>query len=136
MSVFEDQAKFMLACGQTVGPDNPDQFRLYLSLIAEEVRELATAAEAKDTVEVFDALLDIIVVCIGAGHSLGLPMQAGWEEVVRSNMSKVDPTTGKVLRREDGKIMKGPFYRAPDLASVMDGAQAGNDEVQQGSETR
>ena len=136
MSVFKDQAKFMLACGQTVGQDNPEQFKLYFKLINEEVNELLEATEDSDYVEVFDALLDIIVVCIGAGHSLGLPMQAGWEEVVRSNMSKVDPTTGKVLRREDGKIMKGPFYQWPDLASVLDGAQSHNDEVQQGAETR
>lgn len=123
MSVFDDQAKFMMACGQTVGQNNPEQFSLYLNLISEEVRELAEAAEANDAVEIFDALLDIIVVCIGAGHSLGLPMQAGWEEVVRSNMSKVDPATGKVLRREDGKIMKGPYYQAPDLASVLNGPE-------------
>ena len=119
MSVFEDQAKFMLACGQTVGPDNPDQFRLYLNLIAEEVRELATAAEAKDAVEVFDALLDIIVVCIGAGHSLGLPMQAGWEEVVRSNMAKVDPATGLVRKREDGKILKPEGWTPPALDKLI-----------------
>ena len=136
MSAFDDQAKFMMACGQTIGQNNQKQFELYVKLIMEETSELFEAARDNDPVEIFDALLDIIVVCIGAGHSLGLPMQAGWEEVVRSNMSKVDPTTGKVLRREDGKIMKGPFYQWPDLASVLDGAQSHNDEVQQGAETR
>jgi NTP pyrophosphatase (non-canonical NTP hydrolase) len=119
MSVFEEQAKFMLACGQTVGVKNDDQFYLYAKLIAEEVGELTSAMMDGDRAEIFDALLDIIVVCIGAGHSAGLPLEAGWREVINSNMSKVDPDTGKVLRREDGKIMKGPSYRAPDLGAVL-----------------
>ena len=114
MSVFKDQAKFMLACGQTVGKENLGQFELYLNLIQEELGELMEAVEDSDNVEVFDALLDIIVVCIGAGYSLGLPMQAGWEEVVRSNMAKVDPDTGlfasaKMERsssRKDGRLLR------------------------------
>jgi predicted HAD superfamily Cof-like phosphohydrolase len=119
MNVFQDQAKFMTACGQTVGEDNPDQFKLYISLIKEEVAELMEANEFSDRVEIFDALLDIIVVCIGAGHSAGFPMYAGWQEVMRSNMDKVDPTTGKVRRRADGKILKSENWVAPDLASLI-----------------
>ncbi len=119
MSVFEDQARFMCACGQTVGENNINQFQLYLSLIQEEMEELAEAARNNDRVEVLDALLDIIVVCIGAGHSAGLPLEAGWKEVIRSNMSKVDPATGKVIRRADGKIMKPENFSPPDLASLV-----------------
>ena len=119
MTVFDDQAKFMMACGQTVGQNNPDQFNLYLKLVAEEMSELVKAVEVNDAVEIFDALLDIIVVCIGAGHSAGLPMQAGWEEVVRSNMAKVDPTTGYVRRREDGKILKPEGWTPPQLDNLI-----------------
>ena len=119
MSVFDDQAKFMLACGQSVGQNNITQFSLYLRLISEEVSELAKATEDNDPVEIFDAILDIIVVCIGAGHSLGLPMQAGWDEVVRSNMSKVDPVTGLVRRREDGKILKPEGWTPPALDNLI-----------------
>lgn len=119
MSAFKDQAKFMLACGQTVGQDNPEQFKLYFKLINEEVNELLAATEDSDHVEVFDALLDIIVVCIGAGYSLGLPMQAGWDEVVRSNMAKVDPTTGLVRKREDGKILKPEGWTPPALDKLI-----------------
>lgn len=119
MSVFEDQAKFMRACGQTVGQENFGQFELYLNLIQEELGELMEAVEDSDNVEVFDALLDIIVVCIGAGHSLGLPMQAGWEEVVRSNMAKVDPATGFVRKREDGKILKPEGWTPPQLDKLI-----------------
>ena len=119
MSVFDDQAKFMMACDQTVGQNNPKQFELYVKLIMEETSELLEAARDNDTVEIFDALLDIIVVCIGAGYSLGLPMQAGWEEVVRSNMAKVDPTTGYVRRREDGKILKPEGWTPPQLDNLI-----------------
>ncbi len=120
MSVFADQAAFMLACGQTVGVRNDDQFHLYLKLIEEETEELVAAALLGDKTEVFDALLDIIVVCIGAGHSAGLPMDEGWKEVIRSNMDKVDPETGFVKRRADGKILKREGWTPPDLASLIE----------------
>jgi predicted HAD superfamily Cof-like phosphohydrolase len=119
MNVFEDQAGFMKACDQTVGQGNADQFTLYLNLIEEEVTELFEALEDGDRVGVFDALLDIIVVCVGAGHSAGFPMQAGWVEVMRSNMAKVDPETGTVRRREDGKILKPEGWTPPALDSLL-----------------
>lgn len=120
MSVFEEQAKFMLACGQTVGVKNDDQFDLYVRLIEEEAEELAAAVMVGDKTEIFDALLDIIVVCIGAGHSAGLPMEAGWREVIRSNMDKVDPETGFVKRRADGKILKREGWTPPRLAALIE----------------
>ncbi len=120
MNVFEDQAKFMTACGQSVGKANEDQLGLYLRLILEETQELLVAVEDNDSVEIFDALLDIIVVCVGAGHSAGFPMEAGWREVVRSNMAKVDPDTGFVNKRTDGKIMKPPGWTPPMLASLIE----------------
>jgi len=123
MSVFEEQAKFMLACGQTVGVENKGQFDLYVRLIKEEVEELIVAVESgdkADDAEIFDALLDIIVVCIGAGHSAGFPMEAGWYEVLRSNMAKVDPETGLVKKRADGKILKPEGWTPPRLASLIE----------------
>lgn len=119
MSVFDDQARFMKACGQKVGQENADQFELYLNLIEEEVTELFEALEDSDRVGMFDALLDIIVVCVGAGHSAGFPMQAGWAEVMRSNMAKVDPETGTVRRREDGKILKPEGWTQPALDQLL-----------------
>jgi predicted HAD superfamily Cof-like phosphohydrolase len=121
MSVFEEQAKFMLACGQTVGVKNDDQFDLYAVLIMEEVTELLEAVAEKNKEEIFDALLDIIVVCIGAGHSAGLPLEAGWREVIRSNMAKVDPETGFVKKRADGKILKPEGWTPPRLAALIEG---------------
>ena len=117
MSVFDDQAMFMRACGQTVGKKNREQFELYMELIREEFNELQNA----DTHEqVFDALLDLIVVCIGAGHSAGYPMEQGWDAVVVSNLRKIDPATGQVVRREDGKILKPEGWRPPNLARLLE----------------
>jgi predicted HAD superfamily Cof-like phosphohydrolase len=120
MNVFEEQAKFMLACGQTVGRMNDAQFELYFDLIGEEVREFFDAGWKGDKAEIFDALLDIIVVCIGAGHSAGLPMEEGWREVIRSNMAKVDPETGLVKKRADGKILKPEGWTPPRLAALIE----------------
>ena len=120
MNVFEEQAKFMLACGQTVGRMNEEQTALYVGLIMEEMTELFEAVAERNKAEIFDALLDIIVVCIGAGHSAGLPMEEGWREVIRSNMAKVDPETGFVKKRADGKILKRDGWTPPRLAALIE----------------
>lgn len=110
---FSDQGRFMLACGQTVGESNPSQFELYQALIAEEVSELNAATT---DVEQLDALIDIMVVTIGAIHSMGADAEGAWTEVMRTNLAKIDPTTGEVQRRkEDGKILKPPGWQPPVL---------------------
>ena len=116
MSVFDDQAQFMRASGQTVGEQNKDQFGLYVKLIAEEVKEFM---DSESEAEAFKELMDIITVCIGAGNSRGWPMQGGWEAVLLSNLRKIDPATGQVLRREDGKVLKPDSWRAPDMAKLL-----------------
>lgn len=117
MSVFDDQALFMRACGQTVGEKNRAQFELYMTLIREEFDELQVATSHD---QVFDALLDLIVVCIGAGHSAGYPMEQGWDAVTISNLRKIDPATGTVLKREDGKTLKPDGWRPPNLAKLLE----------------
>ena len=112
---FRDQEKFMKACDQSVGELNPDQFKLYLKLINEESNELIHAVEQGDRVETLDALLDLIVVTIGAIHSLGADGEGGWKEVMSTNFAKIDKETGKVRKREDGKVLKPANWRAPDL---------------------
>ena len=119
-SVFHDQAFFMRACGQTTTEINPAQAKLYRSLIEEEMRELKVAEVQADEVEEFDAVLDLLVVLIGYGLSRGWPMLAGWDEVVRSNMAKIDPRTGKVSKREDGKVLKPEGWTPPALADVLE----------------
>lgn len=119
-SIFEQQAEFMQACGQTTRVQNTQQFDLYTDLIEEEYGELI---EARSKVETVDALLDIIVVSIGALHSLGIDVEACWNEVMRSNMSKVDPVTGAVIKRADGKVIKPASYTPPNLAAILHPAQ-------------
>lgn len=115
-SVFLDQGIFMTACDQSVGTINQSQYDLYCKLIEEEVEELREAISNHDEIEQLDALLDILVVTVGALHSLGVDAEGAWREVIRSNMSKVDSATGKVLKREDGKVLKPSSYSPPDLS--------------------
>jgi len=112
---FKDQKTFMVACDQTVGVHNKEQFDLYRTLIKEEVEELDEAIDADDRVEKLDALLDIMVVTLGALHSLGVDDENAWKEVISSNMSKIDAETGKVLKREDGKVIKPDTFKSPRL---------------------
>jgi len=113
---FLDQAMFMTACGQTVSVDNFDQSVMYLRLIDEEYGEFS---EATTEADLADAVIDMIVVLIGYGLSRGWPMQALWDEVMQSNMAKIDPATGKVRRREDGKILKPEGWVPPDIGRVL-----------------
>ena len=116
---FSDQKKFMLACEQTVGVMNDSQFKLYLKLIEEEVGELAEAINKGDKVESLDALLDIIVVAIGAVHSMNVDGEGAWREVMGSNLAKIDRQTGKVKLREDGKVLKPFDWRKPELEKYI-----------------
>ena len=116
---FRDQAKFMNACGQTVGKRNLDQFDLYLKLILEEVSELRTAVDDNDLVEQLDALIDIMVVTVGAVQSLGVDGEGAWKEVMSTNFAKIDSLTGRVRKREDGKILKPVGWRPPELSKYI-----------------
>jgi predicted HAD superfamily Cof-like phosphohydrolase len=118
-NVFRDQAKFMNACGQTVGERNQDQFDLYLKLIKEEVDELQTAVDQNDRVEQLDALIDIMVVTVGAVQSLGVDGEGAWKEVMSTNFAKIDSLTGRVRKREDGKILKPVGWRPPELSKYI-----------------
>ena len=112
---FRDQEKFMRACDQTVGDVNEQQFDLYKNLIEEEFNELTTAEIANDRVEQLDALIDILVVTIGAIHSMGADAEGAWKEVMKTNFAKIDSETGKVRKREDGKVLKPLGWAAPEL---------------------
>lgn len=119
MNPFRDQEKFMQACNQSVDRSNQDQFDLYLKLIAEEADELQQAVDTNDRVEQLDALIDILVVTIGAIHSMGADAEGAWKEVMRSNFAKIDSETGKVRKRDDGKVLKPLGWTPPDLTSFV-----------------
>lgn len=116
---FQDQARFMTACGQTVNEHNAKQFAMYRDLIAEEHRELSDAVWQNNQVEQLDALIDILVVTIGAIHSMGADAEGAWREVMATNMAKIDPVTGMVRRREDGKILKPEGWQPPNLKPYL-----------------
>ena len=113
---------FMESFGQEVKskPEFPsdDILKLRTDLIDEEVKELWDACDARDLVEIADALTDILYVTYGAAHSFGVPIDECFKEVQRSNMSKLGED-GKPIYREDGKVMKGPSYFKPDLKNVL-----------------
>lgn len=117
---FADQEKFMRACDQTVGEFNQDQFKLYVNLIDEEVKELKEAINNNDLLETLDALEDILVVTIGAIHSAGFDGEGGWKEVMKTNFAKIDPATGKVRKREDGKVLKPEGWTPPNLEAFLE----------------
>ena len=116
---FRDQEKFMRACDQTVDSFNELQFDLYVSLIDEEIRELYEAITAHDKVETLDALIDILVVTVGAIHSMGADAEGAWKEVMMTNFAKIDSETGKVRKREDGKVLKPTGWSAPNLQPFL-----------------
>ena len=116
---FKDQIEFMLACDQTVCEYNSKQFKLYYDLIAEEISELNAAVVQRDRVEQLDALIDIMVVTIGAINSMGANGEGAWKEVMRTNFAKIDAETGKVRKREDGKVLKPEGWKPPKLDSYL-----------------
>ena len=116
---FADQKKFMIACDQSVDRGNTDQFNMYLKLIEEEAEELNQAIIAKDRVEMLDALIDMVVVTVGAIHSMGADGEGAWNEVMRTNFAKIDPETGRVRKREDGKVLKPEGSKPPELAKFV-----------------
>ena len=122
MSNFEKVKNFMTTYGQEVKKSAffPDEniIKLRLKLIKEELEELEQALNDKNLLEVADALTDLLYVTYGAGHSFGIDLDACFEEVQRSNMSKLDEN-GKPIYNEYGKVMKGPNFSKPNLKQFI-----------------
>ena len=119
---FELVGDFMEAFGQEVQfePTWPDfnTRELRLELIQEELDELSDAIADRDMIQIADALTDLLYVVYGAGHTFGLDLDECFQEVHRSNMSKLGEN-GRPIHREDGKVMKGPGYFEPDLEGIL-----------------
>ncbi|MDC1148765.1 nucleoside triphosphate pyrophosphohydrolase family protein [Pelagibacteraceae bacterium] len=122
MSNFISVKKFMETFGQEVKNNaefpNEKIQDLRVSLIEEELSELKEAIENKDIKEVADALTDILYVTYGAGHAFGIDLDKCFDEVQRSNMSKLDEN-GKPIVNEFGKVLKGPNYFKPNLTKFL-----------------
>ena len=117
----------------------PELIELRVKLIAEECSEaLQELYSSADYINLFGGdwnksnnmipvdqkvaltkeLCDILVVVYGTAVALGLPIDAAFNRVHESNMSKLG-NDGKPVLREDGKILKGPNYKEPDLTSLF-----------------
>ena len=122
MSNFNKVKAFMNTYGQDVKekaefPENKI-VQLRIDLSEEELNELKEAIKNNDILEVADALTDILYVTYGAGHSFGVNLDECFDEVQRSNMSKLGED-GKPIYNDSGKVMKGPNYFAPNLKKIV-----------------
>jgi len=124
MNTRLDVAVFMRAGEQSVEttnagfyPSRQDQANLYANLIKEEYTELTTAIETQNIVETADACADLIWVLEGLMYSLGIDPQSVWEEVARSNMSKI--VDGKLVKRYDGKVLKPEKFQPPNIQRAL-----------------
>jgi predicted HAD superfamily Cof-like phosphohydrolase len=119
---FTDVTVFMTAAGQSVPPFNAnrsDQSDLYMKLIQEEYTELMDAEAVSDDAEICDACFDLMWVIVGYMKSRGWDCENIWDEGAQSNLSKIDPVTLKVKKREDGKILKPEGWKPPDFAKFV-----------------
>ena len=91
---------------------------LRINLIEEELNEFKEAINKKNLKEVADALTDILYVTYGAGHAFGINLDNCFQEVQKSNMSKLGDD-GKPIYNEHGKVMKGPKYFKPGLTKFL-----------------
>ncbi len=119
---FELVKEFMRAFEQDVYSNptlrDPQTRALRHELIREELEELDEAMDAKDVIEVADALTDLLYVVYGAGHAFGIDLDKCFDEVQNSNMSKLGEN-GEPIYNESGKVMKGPNYFKPDLSKFL-----------------
>ena len=122
MSNFFKVKEFMQKFKQEVKskPSFPDDniIKLRINLIKEELLELEEALKEKNIEETADALTDILYVTYGAGHAFGIDLDKCFDEVQKSNMSKLDKF-GNPIYNDQGKVMKGPLYFKPNFKKIL-----------------
>jgi len=122
MTNFEKVGQFMKTFGQEIKSKSSLSSEkinnLRIALIQEELDELRQAINQKNLLEVADALTDLLYVTYGAGHAFGINLDKCFDEVQRSNMSKLDEN-GKPIYGENGKVLKGPNYFKPNLTNFL-----------------
>jgi len=123
MSNFDDVKNFMQTFGQEVKikAEFPKEkiVKLRYDLIKEELNELQNAIKTKNLKEIADALTDILYVTYGAGHAYGIDLDKCFNEVQKSNMSKLGED-GKPIYNKKGKVMKGSKYFEPNLKQFIE----------------
>jgi len=123
MTNFTSVKKFMETFGQEVktkaGFPSDKILKLRYDLIKEELDEFEQAIKEKNLKEIADSLTDILYVTYGAGHAFGIDLDKCFDEVQRSNMSKLGEDR-KPIYNEHGKVMKGPNYFEPNLKKFIE----------------
>ena len=123
MTNFEKVGVFMKTFGQEIKTKpslSSDKINtLRINLIEEELKELKHAIENKDLKETIDALTDILYVTYGAGHAFGVNLDKCFEEVQKSNMSKLGED-GKPIYDKNGKVLKGPKFFKPNISKFIE----------------
>lgn len=110
--MYNDVVKFIEACEQEKNDANA---ALYQKLIREEFDEFVRDYYSGDQIGQLDGCMDLIWVTLGYCYMKGFDVAGAWAEVARSNLSKIDPVTGKVIKRNDGKVLKPEGWTPPDL---------------------
>ena len=118
-SLLEFNNAFEIPKIENPGIGSKELIELRIKLLQEEVAEYAEAARGGDLVEVLDALADIAYILAGTviNHGMQHVFDDAFAEVHRSNMAKL--VDGKVLRREDGKVMKPENWQPPNLSQFI-----------------
>ena len=112
-NMYNDVVKFIEACDQERNASNAN---LYVDLIEEEYDEFL---RANYNIEELDACMDMIWVILGYCYMCGFDVEGAWAEVARSNLAKIDPVTGKVNKRSDGKVLKPEGWTPPELGDYV-----------------
>lgn len=112
---------FLVGNNHTPTIISKDEALLRYTLMREENEEYLEAANNGDLVEVADALGDQLYILLGTILRHGLQDKIGevFDEIQRSNMSKLDEN-GKPIFREDGKVLKSSLYFRPDIKKVLE----------------
>ena len=119
--VEEFHEVFMIGNRHTpTGNVSQEEAMLRYNLLKEENEEYLEACQRGDIVEIADALGDILYIAFGTilRHGLQYKIEEVFDEIHRSNMSKLDKD-GKPIFREDGKVLKSEFYFRPNIAAVL-----------------
>lgn len=110
--MYNDVKTFIEACEQE---RNENNITLYKNLIREEFDEFIKAYLESDEEGQLDGCMDLIWVILGYCYMKDFDVEGAWNEVARSNLSKIDAITGKVNKRKDGKVLKPEGWSPPNL---------------------
>ena len=97
-----------------------DILKLRHSLMQEENNEYLKAVDEKNLIEVADALGDMLYILCGTilTHGFQNLIEDIFDEIQSSNMSKLGDD-GKPIYRNDGKVLKGPNYKKPNIKKII-----------------